>query len=90
MSDEAQTIYLVGQIKGPHRRKPADPSPPWEIQGIFDSVALAEAACRDENYFVQPMKLNESLPHETVEPPAGGYYPHYIEPRTTAPGLAVE
>ena len=72
-------VYLVGQIKGPHRRSTLDPSPPWELQGIFENPVLAEAACRNANYFVQPVMLNESMPHETAEAPLRGYYPRFNE-----------
>ncbi len=38
----------------------------WDLQGIFDTEEAAKASCRDKTYFYFTMKLNESLPHETV------------------------
>lgn len=45
----------------------------FEFAGVFDSEEKAVAACRDENYYIFPSKLNERLPHETI--PDNGYYP---------------
>ena len=47
----------------------------WEANGIFESEELAVAACRTEDYFVMPLELNQSLPHEKVDAPFGSYYP---------------
>ncbi|MBA7500895.1 hypothetical protein ES704_03657 [subsurface metagenome] len=46
----------------------------WEFAGVFDSKDLAIAACIDKNYFIGSVKLNETIPHETVEW-KDAYYP---------------
>lgn len=46
----------------------------WEFVGVFDSEENAVKACKDANYFVGPVELNEELPSETV-PWTDGYYP---------------
>lgn len=38
----------------------------WEFQGVFESEALAVAACRDRNYFIAPAVLNRTLPDESI------------------------
>ena len=63
------TIWVVGQYKG----ATAD-GIVWELQGVFDRQEMAVAACRDESYFIGPVTLNASLPHETNLWP-GCYYP---------------
>lgn len=45
-----------------------------EFQGVFDSEEKAIAACRDSNYSIAPVTLNELLPHELVSID-GAYYP---------------
>jgi hypothetical protein len=60
----ANKHWMVGQIR----------QDGWEFQGIFDDEGLAQAACRFPDYFVQPVTMNESLPHETVQIP-GCYFP---------------
>ncbi len=44
-----------------------------ETVGVFESEALAIAACRDANYFIAQFELNEQLSHETED--IGAYYP---------------
>lgn len=39
----------------------------WGFQGVFDTEGKAIAACRDANYFVAKVILNQSLPHEITE-----------------------
>lgn len=51
-------LWRVGQWKGHDKQ--------WEWQGIFDSEEKAVNACRDGNYFVAPVILNEERPHETI------------------------
>lgn len=46
----------------------------WEFQGVFDTEMEAIVACRADEYFIGPVTLNESLPHEAAEWP-GAYYP---------------
>lgn len=47
----------------------------WELQGVFSTEEAAIDACRDHTYFVGPIKLNESLPHETLPEWPGAHYP---------------
>lgn len=47
----------------------------WELQGVFSTEEAAVSACRDHTYFVGPVKLNESLPHETLPEWPGAHYP---------------
>ena len=46
----------------------------WDFQGIFDSEQKAIDACTHDNYWIAPVKLNETYPQETVQMP-GAYYP---------------
>ena len=46
----------------------------FEFTGIFDSRDKAINACRDHNYIVTPVTLNEQLPHERIDMP-GAFYP---------------
>lgn len=63
-------LWVVGQIKGKQS------AGVWEFQGIFDSEAKAEAACRNPRYFMLPAMLNEEIPDETVMP-TDARYPAY-------------
>ena len=54
-------LWLVGQYKGGE-----PPNCLWEFQGVFSTKDLAVAACRDGNYWICRVKLDESLPHETM------------------------
>ena len=51
-------LYLVGQLHYGGR--------PWEFQGIFDTVLLADIACVDESYFYTEVTLNQELPYKTT------------------------
>jgi hypothetical protein len=55
-------LYLVGQFEAKVKEGIV-----WEFQGIFDSREKALAACRDSNYCIQSVELNESLPHGQLE-----------------------
>ncbi len=46
----------------------------WEFQGIFDNVDVAVSQCKNENYFVGPVILNEVVPDVTRTWP-GAWYP---------------
>lgn len=46
----------------------------WHIQGIASTPEIAESMCRDGLYFVGPLPLDISLPHDTVEW-VGLYFP---------------
>lgn len=43
----------------------------WEISGVFDTQDKAILACRDNNYCILKMVLNEQFPHESVD---GDYF----------------
>ena len=69
-------LWIVQQfVKGiwDERKQQWDDSV-FEFVGVFDTEEQAVAACRDHNYIVIPIMLNEQLPHERVEMP-GCYYP---------------
>ena len=55
----------------------------WEFQGVFDSEESAVSACRSENYFIGPAKLNESLPDSQTEW-EGAYYPNVQRSESTS------
>ena len=46
----------------------------WDLVGVFDTEAMAKAACRDKNYFIYPIERNKQYPEEEVYS-TGGYYP---------------
>jgi len=58
-------LWIVGQWL---------PDLAWEMMGVFHSEELAEAACKDDTYFVGPLILNEVAPDERTPWP-GAYYP---------------
>ena len=66
------TMWLAGRYNWDDEKRAYDEL--WLVQGIFDTEDGARAACRDQTYFVMPLRLNESLPHEPQES-AGAYYP---------------
>jgi len=71
---QTKEFWLVGSIK--NDMKPAE----QEFQGLFDSEEKAAAACNCKpNWFIAPLKLNETMPDETTAW-AGLYYPE-IEKR---------
>ena len=58
-------LWFVGQYK--------EKKDTFEIQGIFSTEERALKACKDRNYFIHPLMLDEELPHETTK--WKGYYP---------------
>ena len=48
-------VWVVGQLKG---------IAPWQLRGVFDVESKAIAACRDENYYMWPVMLNDAFPAE--------------------------
>lgn len=52
---EEPIVWFVGQTRDGND----------EIQGISKTREGAEAMCRDENYFITPVELEVSYPHET-------------------------
>jgi hypothetical protein len=63
------TLWIVGQNK-----RETKSGIVWELQGVFDDKNKAEAACRNESYFIGPANLNEILSDQTEMWP-GCYYP---------------
>lgn len=61
-------LYIVG------RTTYASNFHSWEIMGIFDKEEDAVKLCKNNNYFVGPINLNEVLPEETIEWP-DAYFP---------------
>ena len=47
--------------------------PVWAFQGVFDTEAKEEAACRNSWYFIAPAEMNESLPETTEIWPSARY-----------------
>lgn len=39
----------------------------WEFAGVFEGEERAVAECRDRNYFIAPVIVNQTLPHERTE-----------------------
>jgi hypothetical protein len=49
----------------------------WGIVGVFSSEKKAVAACKNENYFVSPYKINSyDDTDEKINKDYIGYYPH--------------
>ena len=69
-------LWVVFQLKGKWR-KPEDGGSVIEFQGVFSTEQKAIDACRDENYFMAPVKLDKELPHESIQM-NGGCYPKLI------------
>ena len=63
-------LWIVGQYRG----ETQDGHTAWDFQGIFASKEEAEAACRNDRYFVAPITLGELLPDRPCAWP-GVYYP---------------
>src|SRR3990167_4528459 len=64
--DRQENLWLCGLNK-------IDPDN-WEFIGVFSDEQKAIDACKDEDYFIAPIKLNECAPDETTEFP-DAYYP---------------
>ena len=64
-------LWIVGKFTG----QTVDDKE-WEFQGVFDSKALALAACEGHPlYFVGPVLLNDVRPDETEKNWVGAFYP---------------
>lgn len=70
---EDKKLYVVGKINSENIQF-KDNYKKWEFQGIYDNEDKAVEECKDENYFVGPVKLNEKYPEKSVEWP-GLYFP---------------
>lgn len=45
----------------------------WDFQGVFSTKGKAITACRNYNYFIFPVAVDEELPDETIIPPEYEY-----------------
>ncbi|MES2625906.1 MAG: hypothetical protein V4628_11560 [Pseudomonadota bacterium] len=63
-------LFVVGKTTSV-----SDEAYTWEICGVFNDENVAVANCKDYNYFVGPITLNEALADETTAWP-GAYYPN--------------
>ena len=62
-------LWIVGKVLNPDMGRDI-----WEFCGVFDKEEKAEAACKNENYFVGPVELNFVVPDPSVDWP-NAYYP---------------
>lgn len=60
------TLYVVGRLSVALED---GETPTWDLQGVFDNLAAAIDACRDSDYFIGPVLLNQSIAHESEEWP---------------------
>lgn len=51
-------IYLVGQNKKGKQ---------WEFQGIFTDLSIAVSECKNSNYWIAHIKINEKRPEKTSD-----------------------
>lgn len=61
-------LWIVGQKKGAD-----DDAWTWGFEGVFDSEEKAIKACRKDDYFIAPSKINFSIPDCNIW--EGAYYP---------------
>jgi hypothetical protein len=64
----SETVWIVGRFAGRCAEGVA-----WDFQGVFDTEAQAQAACRDSWYFIAPAEVNRSLPDATEIWPRARY-----------------
>lgn len=62
-------LWLCGQCKSGEKLE----SIIWEFQGIYSTRTKAVAACRNSNYFICPVTLDEELLDETMQMPDTEY-----------------
>lgn len=53
--ERAKNLWIVGK----------DTPPDWEFFGVFSTYERALAECRDEDFFIAPIKVDVSEPEET-------------------------
>lgn len=70
---DGMEVWIVGQMIDDSAGEDGE-ARIWEFGGVFTSEEKAIAACRFDEYFIAPHRLNEAQPHETV-PMIGCYYP---------------
>lgn len=61
-------LWIVGQKKGADNDGWS-----WGFEGVFDSEQKAIEACREDDFFIAPSKLNFSNPDSNIW--KGAYYP---------------
>ena len=64
-----QTIWISGKLRG----HADDGTPAWDLQGVFDTEAAADAACVDGADFIGPVPLNKPLPQDATSWPGCRY-----------------
>jgi hypothetical protein len=57
-------LWICGQLKGKWSPKGSK----WEFQGVFSKRSKAVKACKNSNYFIYPVCLNEEYPLTSVLP----------------------
>ena len=64
-----QTMWIAGKLRG----HAADGTPAWDLQGVFDTEAAADAACVDGADFIGRVPLNMPLPQDATSWPGCRY-----------------
>lgn len=68
-NDNPSTLWIAGKWLGA-----ADGgAPAWELQGVFDTEAAAEAACVEPVDFIGPVQLGQRLPQDATAWPGCRY-----------------
>lgn len=70
MNVDTGFVWIIGRRSPGKDARPGD----WHIQGVSTNELIAVEMCADETYFIGPLPLNTSLPHETVQW-VGLYFP---------------
>lgn len=65
------TLYIAADVK-------SEDGTVWEVIGVFESAALAAAACTALNHCYWSLTLNERQPDDSTVPP-DVCYPRYEE-----------
>jgi hypothetical protein len=65
-------LYVVGKVFGMSQVGYLKNN--WSFEGVFDSRDKAINACKNNTYFIGPVKLNEVLNERIIEWP-NAYYP---------------
>jgi len=64
-------LWVVGRINQPEELEDHRGNT-WDLIGVCSSEEIAAEACKDKNYFIGPIELNQILPKEYIE--WEGYY----------------
>ena len=57
-------LWICGQLKGKWSPKGSK----WEFQGVFSKRSKAVKACKNSNYFIYPVCLNQEYPMTSILP----------------------